>query len=126
MEQNTSQKLNALCGRRFPSLLPSQDITVRPPNSVLAPLWDNRPLFCAPDSLEAGPGSVCGPTGTTAVAPLIKADWGLSTVSPSVQQPHSVWDYHTCGSGINPSRDMGTRNQRAPKVQCRKGGGGTE
>lgn len=126
MEQNTSQKLNALCGRRFPSLLPSQDITVRPPNSVLAPLWDNRPLFCAPDSLEAGPGSVCGPTGTTAVDPLIKADWGLSTVSPSVQQPHSVWDYHTCGSGINPSRDMGTRNQTAPKVQYRKGGGGTE
>lgn len=47
---------------------------------------------------------------------LIKADWGLSTVSPCVQQGHSVWDYHTCGSGINPSRDMGTRNKRLPRM----------
>lgn len=61
----------------------------------------------------------------TAVGPLIKADWGLSTVSPCVQQRHSVWDYHTCGSGINPSRDMGTRDKGAPTVQCRKGGGAT-
>ncbi|KAM7380933.1 hypothetical protein PAMP_004201 [Pampus punctatissimus] len=49
-----------------------------------------------------------------AVGPLIKADCGLGTVSPSVQQPHFVWDYHTCGSGINPSRDMGTRDKMAP------------
>ncbi|KAK5861506.1 hypothetical protein PBY51_022897 [Eleginops maclovinus] len=55
--------------------------------------------------------------------PLIKADWGLSSVSPSVQQAQSVWDYHTCGSGINPIRDMGTRDKKAPKIQGKKGGG---
>lgn len=58
-----------------------------------------------------------------AVGPLIKADRGLSGINPSVQQRHSVWDYHTCGSGINPGTDMGTRDKGAPKVQCRKGGG---
>lgn len=56
--------------------------------------------------------------------PLIKADWGLSTVSPSVQQRHSVWDYHTCGSGINPSRDMGTRNRGLLQSSVQRGGGG--
>lgn len=70
-----------------------------------------RPLFC--------PASLCGPTGT-----LIKADWGLSTVSPRVQQRHSVWDYHTCGSGINPSRDMGTRNRGLQQSSVQREGGG--
>lgn len=100
----------------------SHGITVRLPNGILT-LRRTIRAFVLPDSLEAGPAWVCGPTRTQLLGPLIKADWGLSTVSPSVQQRHSVWDYHTCGSGINPSRDMGTRDQGAPKVQCRKGGG---
>lgn len=54
-------------------------------------------------------------------APLIKADRDLNTVSLAVQQRHSVWDYHTCGSGINPSRDMGTRDQGGSEGPAQKG-----
>lgn len=76
--------------------------------------------FCPPVSVDAGPyGLSLWTNRSPAVGPPIKADWGLGTVSPGVQQPHSVWDYHTCGSGINPSRDMGTRDKTAPNVQCR-------
>lgn len=55
---------------------------------------------------------VCGLKRSAAVVPVIKADWGPVAVNPCVQQGHSVWDYHTCGSGINPTRDMGTRDRR--------------
>lgn len=82
-------------------------------------------LCLVPSSLwKRVPGSVCGLT--EAVGPAIKVYWGLSTVSHSDQQQSSVWDYHTCGSGINPCRDMGTRGKRAPRLSAEREEGCTD
>lgn len=49
--------------------------------------------------------------GTAAVGPPDQSGLRPEPARPAVQQDHSVQDYHTCGSGINPSTDMGTRAQ---------------
>lgn len=84
-------------------------------------------------SISAGPGGPGGPWATVRLLILAQAfvvldsggrsaSWASETTadqSGPAPEPErtqssagpSVEDYHTCGSGINPSRDMGTSGQ---------------